>query len=164
MSSTLEKRLADLLDDAGIAYTRPEREERRLDFYLPDLDLAIEVKGFLSERLHGQLEAADYDNVMVLIGPRSIDQFEQLVKQLRPLPSDAIDLSPTEEVLNDLADRIDAAPYMGGGIFGSTHVSIRNDRMEAVMLRSIVATARSNYDAFHTCLNMLKKETDDGTL
>lgn len=56
-SSDLEAVLARALDAAGVKYEM-DREPARLDFYLPDLDLYIEVKAFHSDRISEQMSRA----------------------------------------------------------------------------------------------------------
>lgn len=56
-SSDLERVIAEALDVAGVKYEMG-REPARLDFYLPDFDLYIEVKAFHSDRISEQMSRA----------------------------------------------------------------------------------------------------------
>lgn len=73
-------------------------------------------------------------------------------RQADERPSDAIDLGPTEETLNALAQRIEDTPY------GNPYIVV--DHHEAVLLRGIVNTAKVNYDAFMSCLPRLKEQAE----
>ena len=90
MTDPLEKRFIIMLEEAGLEYTRPEHDRRdpaTLDFYIRDFGLYVEVKQFFTPRLSGQLAKVPVGaSIMVLIGPRSVDAFERLVKMLAMRP------------------------------------------------------------------------------
>lgn len=79
----LEQGMETLLRESGIRFVRPERipgSHIKLDFWLPDFDLFIELKQFPTPRLDAQLEPIDpTKNVMVLIGRNSLWAFQALV-------------------------------------------------------------------------------------
>jgi hypothetical protein len=73
-SDHLEKQLADCLKAAQVQYRHESLVPgQRLDFYLPDFDVYIEVKQFYSDRLTEQLKA--HDNVILLQGRKAVDAF-----------------------------------------------------------------------------------------
>lgn len=63
ITDPMERLIADALDAAGEAY---EHEKNGLDFYLPRLDLYIEVKRFHSPRIAAQMERAE--NIIAVQG------------------------------------------------------------------------------------------------
>lgn len=84
MDDPLEARLVEILEQNGIAYTRPERNPKgksTLDFYLPQYGLSIEVKAWSTERLHGQLvnSGMEKHGIMVLIGLPAVEAFGKLM-------------------------------------------------------------------------------------
>lgn len=68
-SDELEKQIGDTLVKCGINFNR----NQRLDFYLPDFDIYIEVKKYHSERSNSQL--ASQDNIILIQGKKAIDFF-----------------------------------------------------------------------------------------
>lgn len=54
-----------------------KNKEQRLDFYLPEIDLFIEVKRFSTPRTAKQIEG--YTNVMVLQGIEAVQAFIKLI-------------------------------------------------------------------------------------
>lgn len=69
----MEQMIADALEAAGIAYIRdgdPGGEGQRLDFYLPDYDLFIEVKRLHSPRIAEQMALAK--NVIAVQGEAAV--------------------------------------------------------------------------------------------
>lgn len=57
MPDPMEQMIANALDAAGFRYVRePHNECQGLDFYLPDLDIHIEVKQFHAARIAKQME------------------------------------------------------------------------------------------------------------
>lgn len=55
----LELAFRQLCDEFGIRYVCPEKDGGRLDFYLPDVDLYVEVKAHPTPRLHDQRETCN---------------------------------------------------------------------------------------------------------
>lgn len=75
----LEKELAECLELAGIRFIHSsEGGNQRLDFYLPDFDVFIEVKKFHSERSNDQLSSKD--NIILIQGRESIDLFCKILR------------------------------------------------------------------------------------
>lgn len=73
-----ERLLAEALDRAGIAYVHEsERPSIGLDFYLPDLDLYIEVKRFHSARISKQM--SKHENVIVIQGINAVTKACQMI-------------------------------------------------------------------------------------
>lgn len=66
----LEDAIRTTLRDCGIAFIEEENNPTRLDFYLPDYDVHIEVKGGHSERSGEQLSRAH--NVILVQGVKSV--------------------------------------------------------------------------------------------
>lgn len=75
----LEKQVAECLYAAGIPF---EHTGQRLDFYLPDHDIYIEVKRYHSERAAAQLAA--FDNVILLQGVKAVQTFCRMLLTGRP--------------------------------------------------------------------------------
>lgn len=68
----LERQIAESLKTAGIDYKHEmDGGTKGLDFYLPEMDLYIEVKGGHADRVAKQTARAT--NVIVLQGKRSVD-------------------------------------------------------------------------------------------
>jgi hypothetical protein len=65
-----------LMVERGIRCERPEIHGGRVDFYLPDYDLAVEIKGGWTDRLKDQISG--YDDVLVLIGFDAVRKFAAL--------------------------------------------------------------------------------------
>ena len=83
MTDPLEKQFQRFLEDKGIEFTRPERDPldpTNLDFYIPKLDLYVEIKRFHTERLIKQVAAVPHEaNTMILVGNNAIWAFLQLM-------------------------------------------------------------------------------------
>lgn len=75
-SDELEEKIGQALQEANILFTK----NQRLDFFLPDFDVFIEVKKYHSDRSSSQL--ASEENVILLQGAKSISFFCKLLKQL----------------------------------------------------------------------------------
>lgn len=82
MDDPIEQEFMKLCDDYGIVYTRPERAGGRIDFYLPEFKLYVEVKAHSCERLHSQLESieAGKNAAMVLIGIEAVRALRELFR------------------------------------------------------------------------------------
>lgn len=76
----LEKQLAESLLSAGIKFERPSSQ--RLDFYLPDYDIYIEVKRYHADRVLSQL--ASQHNIILVQGVKSINALCDLLSKLKP--------------------------------------------------------------------------------
>lgn len=55
----------------------------RIDYYLPEMGLYVELKTWECERLHEQLQTITGKSCMVLVGPDSIAAFERLLDLVR---------------------------------------------------------------------------------
>ena len=67
----LEIAVAEILDKAGIRYIHESQNNgSRLDFYLPDHDLYIEVKKYHTPRVDSQL--ATKDNIILIQGANGV--------------------------------------------------------------------------------------------
>ncbi len=69
MSDPMERLIAEALTRAGIAFTTDN--EARLDFYLPDADVHIEVKQFHADRIAEQMSRAP--NVIAVQGRGAVE-------------------------------------------------------------------------------------------
>ena len=78
-NDALERRVGEALDQAGIPfiYESDCAPCCGLDFYLPTLDVHIEVKQFHSARIGGQMERAA--NVIALQGRAAVDLFADMI-------------------------------------------------------------------------------------
>lgn len=65
------------LDAAGIRYRRADTGPRHLDFYLPDLDIYIEVKQFHTPRTAKQMERVP--DIIVIQGIKAAAQFVKMI-------------------------------------------------------------------------------------
>lgn len=73
-----ERIIAEALNDAGVNFHRGDDAYPHLDFYLPDLDLHIEVKQFHSDRIADQMGRAA--NVIAIQGIAACLAFEALIR------------------------------------------------------------------------------------
>ena len=78
ISDPLEKIVAKVLDEYNIRYLAGHDVPNRLDFYLPDGDVYIEVKQFHSYRISEQCSRAP--NVIVLQGIGAVNAFVSLIR------------------------------------------------------------------------------------
>lgn len=81
------------------------------------------------------------------------------VRQQQP-PSKEIDLRVAEEILGALAKRIENEPLSPAPLY----VWVHRDGREAMQIRGLLSMARSNHDAFWSCLDALKRESAAGDL
>lgn len=79
MTCPLEKQMETLLLKHDIAFTRPEKAGRNLDFYLTNYGLAVEIKQFHSDRVNKQIKDSGFPTVMVLIGRESVNVLAELL-------------------------------------------------------------------------------------
>lgn len=86
MDDPLEVAFAKMLMDAGIEFTRPERDAREptnLDFYLPEIGIYVEIKQFHTPRIADQLaQLPQQKSALVLVGPQSVKDFMMLIAAL----------------------------------------------------------------------------------
>ena len=75
VTDPMEKIIADALDRASIRYHM--ENHAKLDFYLPDHDLYIEVKQFNSERVTRQMARAP--NVIAIQGVKAAEWFATIL-------------------------------------------------------------------------------------
>lgn len=75
MRCDLELEIEQALIDAGIKF----KCEQRLDFFLPDFNVYVEVKKFHSDRSASQL--ASQDNVILVQGRLAVKLFCSLLKR-----------------------------------------------------------------------------------
>lgn len=74
-SDTLEKDTGAALTAAGIVWTRPQR----LDFYLPDYGVFIEIKQYHSERANDQLKSQN--EVILIQGKKALAFFIKMISK-----------------------------------------------------------------------------------
>lgn len=78
-SDELEKEVAETLLKVGVKFNHASNTpNQRLDFYLLDYDIFIEVKKFHSERSNSQLSSQD--NIILIQGRKSVELFCTLLK------------------------------------------------------------------------------------
>ena len=82
----MEQMIVDALDDVGEPYIHEGAAARNLDFYLPRLDVYIEVKQMHSPRISDQMSRAD--NILVAQGASAVRILAHL---LRSLPKEITD-------------------------------------------------------------------------
>jgi len=74
ITNSLELKVANFLSENKISFLHEnENKSQKLDFYLPDFDVYIEVKKFFSQRSENQL--AEHDNIILLQGKKAVDFF-----------------------------------------------------------------------------------------
>lgn len=85
ISCDLEKDLAEALNDAGIRFIHGSEKGslQRLDFYLPEHDVYLEVKKFHSERSGAQLSSQE--NVILIQGRQSVALFIKMIGKFTKL-------------------------------------------------------------------------------
>ncbi len=77
-SDDLERRVAIILDRNNIEFLHEsEVDDQRLDFYLPNYGVYIEVKRFDSARTSTQLSSQE--NIILIQGRQSINFLEKLL-------------------------------------------------------------------------------------
>ena len=85
MTQPTEKLIAQALTDAGIAFTREDRNAGRparaddvtMDFHLVDFDIYVEVKQFHTPRIARQMAQAP--NVIAVQGQQAVEFFASLI-------------------------------------------------------------------------------------
>jgi len=80
ITDNLELRIADLLNSKCIKFVHEGYKNginQRLDFYLPDHDIYIEVKKFHTDRVLKQLESQD--NIILVQGDKSVKFLESIL-------------------------------------------------------------------------------------
>jgi hypothetical protein len=71
ITDDLENAVAKILTRKNIRFIHAYGRNQRLDFYLPDYDVYIEIKKFHSDRIIAQLRSQN--NVIVIQGRKSIE-------------------------------------------------------------------------------------------
>lgn len=72
--------IAEALDKAGIIYTREKHDRvQRIDFLLPEYDVAVEVKQFHTERSIRQLR--ENPNIILIQGVHAAEAFAHLINR-----------------------------------------------------------------------------------
>ena len=75
-----EKELADILITNNINSVHQSKgNNQRLDFFLPDHDVYIEVKQYRSDRVNNQLKL--HENIILLQGKKSVKFFKELLNK-----------------------------------------------------------------------------------
>lgn len=70
--------IADGLNDAGISFVHEtQNKDQKLDFFLPDFGVFIEVKQFSTPRTADQIK--DREDVIVVQGKHAARQFVQML-------------------------------------------------------------------------------------
>ena len=109
MTCPLEKKFVSLLEESGIAYTRPENDARdptNLDFHLTDFNIYVEVKQFHTPRIADQLERVpERSSALVLVGPKSVEAFVSLVTILAASQPEYRPMTPEEKAHCERATR-----------------------------------------------------------
>lgn len=79
-SDHTEKRIAAILNRLHIEFVHESQDKnQKLDFYLPDYDIFIEVKRFYSKRIAGQISG--HENVIVIQGVASVAFLEIILEK-----------------------------------------------------------------------------------
>lgn len=81
ITDPLELRIMEILNIKSIKFIHESYSNginQRLDFYLPDYDIFIEVKKYHTERVLKQLESQD--NIILVQGEKSVKFLEQILK------------------------------------------------------------------------------------
>lgn len=75
----LEAQIGKALTEKGIKFIHGSQgNNQRLDFYLPDLNIYLEVKQYHTERSLSQL--ASQDNIILIQGREAVAAFIQMIK------------------------------------------------------------------------------------
>lgn len=79
ITDDLEKRVAEILSRKGIKFTHESYKgiDQRLDFFLPEYDIYIEIKKFHTDRVLEQLKSQD--NIILIQGIKSIEFLEKIL-------------------------------------------------------------------------------------
>lgn len=78
MQDPMEKLIRDALIDIGEPFVEENKNLANLDFYLPRINVYIEVKQFHSKRISNQMERAS--NVIVAQGKEAIEALASMIK------------------------------------------------------------------------------------
>ena len=80
ITDDLELAVAESLSDAGILFTHSlQPPYHKLDFYLPEHDIYIEVKKFHTERVCKQLHTQE--NIILIQGRKSVEFMKKILKK-----------------------------------------------------------------------------------
>lgn len=78
ISNPLEIEIANALNEKGIRFIHESQAvEQRIDFYLPEFNIYIEVKEYYSERSDKQLKAND--EIILIQGKKAMFAFLALI-------------------------------------------------------------------------------------
>jgi hypothetical protein len=77
----LENQVAEALTKAGVRFVRDSEESKNLDFYLPDFNIYLEIKGGFTKRIANQCKRDA--NVIVVQGVKSTEFICRLIKTLK---------------------------------------------------------------------------------
>lgn len=72
----LEQKIANALKEENIIF---ESNAHRLDFFLPDFNVYIEIKKYHSERSNSQLQSQE--NIILIQGKKAVDLFCNIIKR-----------------------------------------------------------------------------------
>lgn len=78
MQDPMEKLIRDALIDIGEPFIEENKNLANLDFYLPRINIYIEVKQFHSKRISNQMERAS--NVIVAQGKEAVEALASMIK------------------------------------------------------------------------------------
>lgn len=78
MQDPMEKLIRDALIDIGEPFIEENKNLANLDFYLPRINVYIEVKQFHSKRISNQMERAS--NVIVAQGKEAVEALASMIK------------------------------------------------------------------------------------
>lgn len=78
MQDPMEKLIRDALIDIGEPFVEENKNLANLDFYLPRINVYIEVKQFHSKRISNQMERAS--NVIVAQGKEAVEALASMIK------------------------------------------------------------------------------------
>jgi hypothetical protein len=90
MSDVMELEFAALLDKFKISYSRPDQTKGggRLDFYLPEFRLYVEVKTYECPRLLDQIKSVNGESVLILCGQDSVSAFRRFLVAIQAASSE----------------------------------------------------------------------------
>ena len=85
----VELAFEQLLIKHGIVYSCPDQEkglpgQTKLDFFLPEFQLTVEVKTYSTPRLHDQITRSgkEEEGLIVLVGIKAVHAFDRLLESL----------------------------------------------------------------------------------
>lgn len=85
-SDHLESKIAKALEDAGVNFKHESQGgNQRLDFYLPEYGIYIEVKQYSTDR--SAIQLALHDNVILVQGVISVEFIAKLLTGVQKIPT-----------------------------------------------------------------------------